>query len=295
MALKRNWFRPRDQGSGARTAEEEYSIQDLIVLERYEEAEARLQARLKQDPRDLHARQKLAEVYVALRQVGKAVEEYLTVAEATARDGFYDRGIALLSKATRLLPGDPTLRQRLERFRQAKSMDHSRTLAVEGLRQSKVVRGLEAATASVEIQRRWHCLVGTALVQRLDGEQLKRLFSAVRVLTLKAGEALAERGGDRAVLYLLVDGEMEAFLAASGTTLRTFSPGAIVGEGALLEHQPWPADYRASKDSVILALDRQGLELSLVGNPDPRSFLDLLREQHLDREVAAAVERLGIT
>ena len=40
---------------------------------------------------------------------------------------------------------------------------------------------------------------------------------------------------------------------------------------------------------------REGLEKTLVGNPDPRNFLEVLREQHNDRDVAAALRRLRAT
>ncbi len=43
---------------------------------------------------------------------------------------------------------------------------------------------------------------------------------------------------------------------------------------------------------MALKLTRAGLEQALTGNPDPRGFLETLREQHNDREVATSVRRL---
>ena len=47
---------------------------------------------------------KLADVHVGLRNVQKAVEEYLWVADRYSADGFHDRAIAVLIKARRLNP-----------------------------------------------------------------------------------------------------------------------------------------------------------------------------------------------
>ncbi len=73
--------------------------------------------------------------------------------------------------------------------------------------------------------------------------------------------------------------------------LRSFEPGDLIGERALLEHQPWPATYRVAESGMVLKLDPSGLESALHGNPDPRSLLNALREQGLDAQVASTVER----
>src|SRR4029079_6014436 len=96
LAFK-SWF-----GGGQKQPPTEYTIDDLIVLERYEEAEEKLRGKLKAAPQDLHTHLRLAEVYTQLKQFGKAVDEFGYVAEEYAADGFYDKGIALLSKAMRL-------------------------------------------------------------------------------------------------------------------------------------------------------------------------------------------------
>jgi len=166
-------------------------------------------------------------------------------------------------------------------------------LAIEGLRQAG---GQQAGTSALELGRLWHNLAESSLVQHLPGEQLKRLFSTMRLLRLNdVGSAVAEEGSAEAFLLLLVRGVIEAEVAEPGgkpTTLRTFTSGDILGEGALLERTPWPASYRVAEPVMALQLTREGLEQSLLGNPDPRGSLEALREQHNDRNVAAIVRRL---
>jgi tetratricopeptide (TPR) repeat protein len=278
---------------GKKEDEREYSIDDLIVLERYDEAEAQLREALKRR-KDLHLHLKLAEVYVGLRQVAKAVEEYVYVAEKYAGDGFHDRAIALLTKARRLNPMDDTLPKRIDRFEQARQLERRQVLAQEGflLGQREKAR---ADTAVLEFQGIWRGLQKTRLPRELSGEQLKLLFQGVEVVELERDEALARRGEEKEVLYLLTGGEVKAQIDKDGGgqhEIRTFGPGQVLGEDALFGHRPWPADYRASTRTTLLELTTTGLEICLKGNPDPRGFLDALRRDHTDRAVAEAVARL---
>jgi hypothetical protein len=284
------WF--RGGGGDKQQPQQEYTIDDLVVLEKYEEAEERLRAKLKLNPQDLHTHLKLAEVYAQLRQFDKAADEFGYVADEYAQDGFYDKGIALLSKAQKLAPLDQSLRFRIEKIQREKSMEHVRGTALEGLRQAG---GVQAGTSALELKRLWHHLASGTLVQHLSGEQLKRLFASMQLVQLQSKETLAEEGSQEAFLLLIVHGVIEAAVAGqSGRPLvvRTFTSGDILGEGVLLERGVWPAAYRVSEPGSALKLTREGLEKTLVGNPDPRGFLEALREQHNDREIAAAIRRL---
>jgi tetratricopeptide (TPR) repeat protein len=285
VAIK--WF-----GGGKKQPElQVHSIDDLIVLERYEEAGERLRARLKDNPNDLHSHLKLAEVYTQLRQFERAVDEYGFVAEEYAQDGFYDKGIALLTRAMKLAPLDPSLPSKVEKFQLEKDMEHLRTLALEGLQKAG---GVEAGTSMLELRRLWHYLTASSLVQHLPGEQLKRLFSTMQLVRLDAGAELAREGSQEGFLLLIVTGIVDASMAEGGRDLmvRSFTTGDILGEAVFLERATWPADFRVAEPLVALKLTRAGLEQALVGNPDPRGFLETLREQHNDRDVAATVRRL---
>ncbi len=281
-----NWFR----GGKKQQEPQEYTIDDLVVLERYDEAEERLRARLKDNPDDLHSHLKLAEVYTHLRKFDKAVIEYVFVAEEYAQDGFHDKGIALLAKATKLAPLDPALRQKTEKLQRGKSSEQVRTLALEGLREAG---GAKAGTA-LELTRLWHHLAASSVVRDLPGESLKRLLSAMELLRLESETVIAREGSQEAFLLLIVQGVVEATIESGGRagTVRSFGSGDLLGEAVLFERGKWPARYRTSEPVIALKLTREGLEKCLVGNADPRGFLETLRGQHNDRDVAATVQRL---
>lgn len=286
MAIK-SWFR----GGSKQKEPQEYTIDDLIVLEKYDEASERLRARLKINPSDLHSHLKLAEVYTELKQFDKAVDEYGYVAEEYAQDGFHDKGIALLSKAMRLAPLDQTLRFKVEKLQREKSMEHVRGMALEGLQKAG---GAKAGTSAVELKRLWHNLAPSSLVQHLTGEQLKRLFSSMEYVRIDPGKQVVAEGSNEPFLLLIVIGVLEATIEDHGKTMtvRSFTSGDILGDSALLERGAWPATLRSAEPVTALKLTREGLETTLVGNPDPRGFLDTLREQHQDREVAATIRRI---
>lgn len=291
MAFRRLFGDSGRQGTSTQT-----TVEDLIVLERYEEAAERLKARLKGNMGDLHARLKLAEVYTASKQHDKAVDEYTFVAGEYAADGFFDKALALLARASRLRPLDDTLRRKSELYERNKRLEHSRVAALEGLRGGNQSDG-QRQRAALELQQIWQNLAGSSLVSRLPADQVKRLFSVMELVRVEPGAVLAERASGLAQMALIGRGTVEAVVPRRGggeTVVRTFTHGDLIGEGALLEHRPWPATYRATEASMLLTLTRDSLEQALVGNPDPRGFLEVLREQHNDRSVASAVHQLGI-
>ena len=291
----KGWFKgAADDDAARQEPEEEHTLEDLIVLERYAEAEARLKARLKDDPDDLHDNLKLAEVYTELGRSSDAVLQYIHVAEEYARDGFYDKGIALLQKAMRVNPGEETLRTKLYSLERAKGLEHKRTAAVEGLRQTRVPGG-GTGTAVLQLERAWLQIASSPLVQRLSTEHLRRLFGAVEILSCAEGERVAERGSDKAELWIPLTGTLCAVLVRDDgreTDLRRFDPGSVVGEGVLFERGRWPAGYRVVESGLFLRLDRAGLEHALLGNSDPRGMIEALRVDGNDRDIASAVDRL---
>lgn len=272
----------------------EATLEDLIVLERYAEAEGRLKVLLKDDPNNLHHHLKLAEVYTALDRREAAVDEYLFVADEYARDGFYDKGIALLARALKLTPGEERLQRKMYALDKTKGMEHKRSAAVEGLRQSRHPDG-GTGTKILNFQRLWISIAASPLMQRLTTDQIRRLMSAVELVKVAKGDCLASRGSDEAVLYVLGTGTVEARLSRGEgrtTLLRTFTSGDLIGESPTLERGSWPADYWVVEDGVALRLDRAGIEHALTGNPDPRGFLESLRMDANDQQIADMVSKL---
>ena len=283
------------KGESSTQAEGELTVEDLIVLERWPEAIERLQARVKANPRDLHAHLKLADVYAGANQGRKALDQYLLVADTYTEEGFLDKAVALLSKISRLAPADDSIQLRLSKLQRLKELEHSRVLALEGLLTGQADQGPLSRLSPIEAQQIWQTVAGSDLVKLLPGEQLKRLFAGAALTVWESGEVVGERQSQIERMFLVVRGQVEAIVALpDGRTmqLRVLKPGDLFGERALLEHRPWPATFRVLERARLLRIDRAGLEKALTGNPDPRQLLDALRSQHHDRDLAAAVEKL---
>ncbi len=287
MAFKR-WFGGGDPSGSTDT--QELSAEDLIVLERYEEAEKLLLAELKKKPGGLRTRLKLAEVYESSEQRDKAVHEFVALADLYSADGFHDKSKAILSRALRLRPLDENLQRRLDHYQRAKKLDHSRVIATQGL-----VASHGETEIAVVLKQHWDKITNSSLVKSLPNDQLKRLFSVMRMIKGETGKLLALRDSRDARLFLVLQGTVEALYGRSKgqlTSLRTFSAGDILGEGSLLEHRPWPATYRIAEPAILFFLELEGLEKALIGNPDPRALLTALREQGHDRALAEMVAKL---
>lgn len=270
------------------------TIEDLVTLERYDEAEHKLKERLKLVPKDLHAHLKLAEVYVAQKNVLKALDEYIFVGDSYVEDGFFDKGIALLGKAAKLSPGDDQLPRRIERYRHLKRLEGRRRLAIEGLLSNKTTAASSAANRALEVEMLWNRIAKSHLVEQLEGELLKKLFSVMEMKRIQLDEVIVQGGGDHQVLYLIVDGEIEAQAQVGSQlyTIRSFSTGSVIGEAALLERKGWPATYKVTLPGTVFCLDRSGLEQAMIGNSDPVGFLSVLRQQNNDRDVGANLMKL---
>jgi hypothetical protein len=276
-------------------ATHELTIEDLVVLERYEEAIERLEKKTKDNPNDLHSHLRLAEVYAQVGKGSKALDQFLYVADMYTDDGFYDKALAQLSKVSRLAPGDETVRAKMQRIQRLKDLEHSRVLAIEGLVEADQGKDPLARTSPVEVERLWQGLASTAIVERLSGDQLKRLFAGCELWSAEQGEEIAVRGSREEFLLILITGAAEAvFTTSDGQQfqLKTFAPGDIFGERALLEHKPWPATYRVTARAKFVRVGPPGMERALTGNPDPRALIEALRSQRSDQAVAAAVGKL---
>ena len=97
-------------------------------------------------------------------------------------------------------------------------------------------------------------------------------------------EALTTEGSIGRECFIVLDGE--AAVLAGGVEVATVGPGSLVGEMAILEHQPRSATVVARTPLRVLALDTRGL-LSLV--VQERVAAKLLRDLSFRLRAATAL------
>ncbi len=96
------------------------------------------------------------------------------------------------------------------------------------------------------------------------------VYAALKPRDLRGGEWLFHRGDTGDALYFLVRGRLQAFAGdgdGSGRLLGEVRPGQSVGEAGLLTGQPRSAGIRASRDSLLIRLDKTEFESLAVSHP----------------------------
>jgi CRP-like cAMP-binding protein len=290
MARKK-WFR----GSRASADDSPLTPDELILNERFEEARDSLNAHLRYYPNDLHAHLKLAEVYKELENPESCRQEYLHVASAYAQDGFYDKARAVLLKVHKLFPGEIDVDQKMSALQRAKRLEHTRGKARAGMLSTHRLDNPMTGRMTVEFEAIWSQIARTTIVDQISPDDLSRLFGVVEIVELHPGESLVDEGDRAEILVLIAVGTVEARVTdrqGHDVTLRSFGPGDIIGERAIFNHAPWPAAYRIQAKTKALRLDGPGLEKLILGHPNPRNLLDVLRTQGNDDKVARAARHL---
>lgn len=96
----------------------------------------------------------------------------------------------------------------------------------------------------------------------LPEEDLRALCASAEEVRLNQGQQLFAEGdpGDRA--YVVTEGTLEVVKASVGrqVLLNVLGPGSVVGEMALLEHNPRMASVNAQTDSHLLAITKDQLD-----------------------------------
>lgn len=289
MSFKK-WFEDRTKAKEP----EPVIVDDLIILEQWDDAERMLKDKLKRNSGDLQARLKLAEVYERTSRPREAVEEYSWVADRYASEGYFDKSIAMLTKASKMAPMEASLQFKLKRVQRMRKFEQRLSKVMKSLSALGGHQGATATTSYLELRRVWGELAISDLMERLDNEQLGRLLQVMELVKVGRDKIVVERGQHLDELYLITRGKAEVVVELPNgelTVIRGLEPGDVIGDRALLERAPWAASLRTTEPVVLLKLDRPSLENALQGNPDPRGLLDALREQRLDSDIAVAVEK----
>jgi len=103
----------------------------------------------------------------------------------------------------------------------------------------------------------------------LPGELRERVAAGARPVNLAAGEWLFREGDAASGLFIVRAGRLEVVSEGPAmATLRVLGRGAAVGELALLTGEPRSASVRATRDSDLIAIDREPFDALLDEAPE---------------------------
>jgi CRP-like cAMP-binding protein len=99
---------------------------------------------------------------------------------------------------------------------------------------------------------------------------LENLGRAIKVQQFKDGEMLFDEGDEGDAMYMIEEGGISIFSVDSRgreKSLRTFGPGNVVGDFAVLDGQPRSARARAQGSLKALVLQRQMFKMFIQSRP----------------------------
>ncbi|MCK0505966.1 Crp/Fnr family transcriptional regulator [Aromatoleum anaerobium] len=104
----------------------------------------------------------------------------------------------------------------------------------------------------------------------LDAATLQRLSRGVRVCRASRGEMLMHRGARPAGMYAVIEGEVKLFLISSAGAekiVRLAGQGDSFCEENILSDTPQTLAAQATRDSVVLHLQRPALQTAMAAHP----------------------------
>jgi CRP/FNR family transcriptional regulator len=114
-------------------------------------------------------------------------------------------------------------------------------------------------------------LRGVGFLRGLDPASLEQLARASRTVTLGRGEDLFLEGEPCRGMYLVLEGAVKIYRAATSgreQILTIESPGGVVAELPLLDGEAYPASCAALEDSRILLVPRPAFEEMMRERPE---------------------------
>lgn len=116
-------------------------------------------------------------------------------------------------------------------------------------------------------------LKSVPLFAHIPGEEIVELVPIIREVDVPAGEVFIRKGDEGDCLYILVEGEVTVDLGPGRE--RVMRSGDVIGELAVLTEQPRTADCTASRDVVLLRIDKG--EFWELMNRQPRITIEIMR------------------
>jgi cAMP-dependent protein kinase regulator len=100
----------------------------------------------------------------------------------------------------------------------------------------------------------------------LDEKDLNKVIDAMEEVSFKKDQIVVKQGDDGDALYLVEKGNLDCFKFYNNDShtggqkqifLKTYGPGEVFGELALLYNSPRAATIKAKEDCVLCSLDRE--------------------------------------
>jgi CRP/FNR family cyclic AMP-dependent transcriptional regulator len=127
---------------------------------------------------------------------------------------------------------------------------------VAGMRRTIVDAGYPDRTMSKD--PKLELLAGVPLFEQLGKRELQRVGALADVVDLPAGRTLMREGETGTEAMVIVEGIVS--VEQGGTVIAERGPGEVIGEMALISHQPRSATVCLKTDAQLLVIGRREFE-----------------------------------
>lgn len=272
-------------------------LDQYLAEKDYTSALQAITAEVKRKPENFNLLLRQAEILGMAGNRTQAVAVYRDLARFFARQGFYARALAVISKLERLDPDQQEATRELADMITAQQESERRSQ--ERLRQATASAGIEhpkepapaVQTAGQSERER----SASRLFAEFPAEALEELLASTSVRSFGGGDTVCREGEPGESMFLLVEGAVEVVTSdASGEplVLAVLSTGDFFGEVALVTGRPRTATVRSQGTSVTLEITRQQVEAMAARHPGVRETLERFCRERAHATVEAMVNRM---
>ncbi len=207
-----------------------------------------------QDPSDIRAFVKLAEMKEKTGDKKGAVKDYIDIASTYADQGFVVQAIAINKIILRLDPGRTEINEQLQKLSSERGEDWATS--------TSTVQTAMPRTSPLDLSASDRFKLGfsrTPLLSGLSGAELDAFIASLELKELNTGDVLYREGETGEYLYLVGMGTIQLQARSASGEYRTFSrlhEGDFCGEHAFMSHLKHDHAAVAESETRVLMLDR---------------------------------------
>lgn len=230
----------------------EVSDQDIdrwIARGKYSKALKPLRAMVEEDPKDIHLRQKLADVLARCGESREAVSILEALVDHFAEDGFNAKAIAIAKKIQRIDPGRTDVAERLA------GLLHRPEPTSGGSEPAEPEPPDDDDDYPTEVQT----FRLSPLFTDFSPEELLALIQGLDLLTFEPGQIVIAEGEPGSSLLVVASGQVRVYVRNDvnhQVEIRRMGAGEFFGEISILTGQPRTATVVAAEPCEILGLDK---------------------------------------
>lgn len=252
---------------------------------------------LKRKPENFNLLLRQAEILGMAGDRDRAVTVYRDLARYFAKQGFYARALAVISKLERLDPGQSEATRELAETIVAQQEEERLSQARWRQAQAPATPARETSQpeAPEDDPAAQRELVASRLFTQFPAEVLEELLSSTNVRVFSEGEDVCREGDPGDSMFLLVDGRVEvttADPAGRPLELAVLSEGDFFGEVALLKGRPRTATVSAMGQTTVLEITREQVDTLASRHPEVRQVLERFCQERAHATVDAMVAQM---